>query len=151
MVAGLALKLVMVGAAGVTVTTAVEVALGPPGPLTVSVYVVVAVGLTEVATPLETAILPGVMTPVPFEKTAVRLELLPAVIDAGLAAKLVIAGGLVLPPPPPLLPPQPASVTIPSEKTAATAAKTRLCIMASSKLLLNRFRRGPTVSREWPV
>jgi hypothetical protein len=56
--------------------------------------VVVEVGLTETAVPLVavTGELPPVMTPVPPAKTAVRLELDPAVIVAGLAAKLVITG-----------------------------------------------------------
>ena len=36
--------------------------------------------------------LPGVTTPVPPEKTAVRLELPPAVMLAGLDVKLVITG-----------------------------------------------------------
>jgi hypothetical protein len=53
----------------------------------------VAAGLTEIAVPLVTAVLPGVITPLPFEKTAVRLELAPAAIVAGLAVKLVIVGG----------------------------------------------------------
>jgi hypothetical protein len=36
---------------------------------------------------------PPVMTPVPPVKTAVRLELFPVVMVAGLAVKLVIVGG----------------------------------------------------------
>ncbi len=36
---------------------------------------------------------PGVMTPVPLVKTAVRLDEPPAVIVGGLAMKLEIAGG----------------------------------------------------------
>jgi hypothetical protein len=54
--------------------------------------VVVAVGLTLTGVPLVTARSPGVITPVPLANTAVRLELPPAVIVAGLAAKLVIVG-----------------------------------------------------------
>jgi hypothetical protein len=54
--------------------------------------VVVAVGLTETAVPLVTAMLPGVTMPVPPVNTAVRLELEPAAIVAGLAVKLVITG-----------------------------------------------------------
>jgi hypothetical protein len=50
------------------------------------------VGLTLTAVPLVTAILPGVITPVPLAKTAVRPELPPARIDVGLATKLVIIG-----------------------------------------------------------
>jgi hypothetical protein len=70
------------------------------------------VGLTLTAVPLVTEMLPGVMTPVPLEKTAVRFELAPAVIEVGLAEKLVIVGG-VPPPPPPVFtlpPPQPATL-----------------------------------------
>jgi hypothetical protein len=72
---------------------------------------VVVVGLTLTATPLVTERFPGVTTPVPPVKTAVRLELDPASIVAGLGAKLEIEGGVPLPPPPPVLtlpPPQPA-------------------------------------------
>ena len=53
---------------------------------------VVAVGLTLTGVPLVTARLPGVITPVPLAKTAVRLELAPAVMVTGFAVKLVIAG-----------------------------------------------------------
>ena len=40
--------------------------------------------------------LSGVMTPVPPEKTAVRLELVPIAMDVGLAVKLVIVGGVLV-------------------------------------------------------
>jgi hypothetical protein len=83
--------------------------------------VVELVGLTLTAAPLVAARLPGVITPVPFVKTPVRLELDPLLIAAGLAAKLLIEGELP-PPPPLLLPPQPASATIPSPSAAAAAA-----------------------------
>jgi hypothetical protein len=53
---------------------------------------VVVVGLTLTAVPLITARLPGVITPVPLAKTAVRLELPPTLIVSGLATKLVIVG-----------------------------------------------------------
>ncbi len=54
----------------------------------------VVVGLTVTGFPLVTAMLPGVITPVPFEKTAVKLTgVTPAVIDVGLATKLVMVGG----------------------------------------------------------
>jgi hypothetical protein len=53
---------------------------------------VVAAGLTLTAVPLVTLIFPGVITPVPFVKTAVTLELDPAAIVPGLAVKLVIVG-----------------------------------------------------------
>ena len=52
----------------------------------------VMVGLTLTAVPLVTAILPGVMTPVPPANTAVRLELPPAPIVGGVATKLVMVG-----------------------------------------------------------
>jgi hypothetical protein len=91
-VAGLAVKLVMAGA-GLTVTVAVWVMAVPTEGVTVKVYVVVAVGLTLTGVPLATERLPGVMTPVPPLKTAVRLELVPASMVVGLAAKLVMAGG----------------------------------------------------------
>jgi hypothetical protein len=58
----------------------------------VSVYVVVAVGLTLTGVPLVTARLPGVITPVPLANTPVRFELPPDPTVAGLAAKLVIVG-----------------------------------------------------------
>jgi hypothetical protein len=50
------------------------------------------VGLTLTAVPLVTVRLPGVITPVPLAKTAVRLALPPTVIVAGFASKLVIVG-----------------------------------------------------------
>ena len=53
---------------------------------------VVVAGLTLTAVPLVAGRLPGVITPVPFAKTPVRLVLAPAVIVAGLAVKLVIVG-----------------------------------------------------------
>ena len=55
----------------------------------------VVAGLTLTAVPLVAARFPGVITPTPLAKTAVRLELPPAAIVAGVATKLVIeaAGG----------------------------------------------------------
>jgi len=91
MVAGMAAKLVTVGA-GTTVTTAVWVTAVPAGLVTVRVYVVVAAGLTLTGVPLVAGRLPGVITPEPLAKTAVRLELPPAVMVTGVAAKLVIVG-----------------------------------------------------------
>lgn len=67
----------------------------PLDPVTVSVYVVVAAGETLTATPLVMLMLPGVMTPEPPAKTAVRVALEPASISAGLAVKLVIFGETV--------------------------------------------------------
>jgi hypothetical protein len=58
--------------------------------------VVVAVGLTETAVPLVTLMLPGVSTPLPPVNIAVRLELPPEVMIAGLAVKLVMASGLMV-------------------------------------------------------
>lgn len=52
----------------------------------------VVAGLTFTGVPLVMDKLPGVMTPVPLVKTAVRAVFSPAVIVAGFAAKLVIAG-----------------------------------------------------------
>jgi hypothetical protein len=90
---------------------------------------VVLVGLTDTAVPLVTEILPGVITPVPLEKFAVRLELAGAVIVAGLAVKLEMLGGVPPPPPPPLMlpPPQPATPieTTPTHTTAATETRDR--------------------------
>jgi hypothetical protein len=64
----------------------------PAALVTVSVYVVVAVGLTLTGVPLVTVILPGVITPVPLANTPVRFELPPDPTVVGLAAKLVIVG-----------------------------------------------------------
>ena len=49
-------------------------------------------GLTLTPTPLVTETFPGVITPVPFAKTAVRVELDPEAMVEGLAEKLVITG-----------------------------------------------------------
>jgi len=88
----LATKLVIVAAA-FTVTMTVCVAGVPPaGGVTVRVYVVVVVGLTLTPVPLVTARPPGVITPVPFANTPVRLALAPVLIVEGLATKLVIVG-----------------------------------------------------------
>jgi hypothetical protein len=53
---------------------------------------VVAEGETFTADPLLTAMFPGVITPVPFEKMPVRLVDPPSVIELGFAVKLVIVG-----------------------------------------------------------
>jgi ABC-type nickel/cobalt efflux system permease component RcnA len=58
--------------------------------------VVIVVGLTLTAVPLVTEILPGLMTPVPPEKTAVRLELVPVSMVGGAATKLVMMAGTAL-------------------------------------------------------
>ena len=91
MIAGLAVKLVIEGG-GLTVTVAVCVTAVPAAFVTVSVYVVVVVGLTETGVALVAARFPGVMMPVPPAKTPVRFALPPRVIVAGLAVKLVMAG-----------------------------------------------------------
>jgi hypothetical protein len=49
-------------------------------------------GVTLTAVPLVARRLPGVITPVPLAKIPVREAVPPAVIDVGLAMKLVIAG-----------------------------------------------------------
>jgi len=51
------------------------------------------VGLTEIGVPLVIDKLPGVITPVPPENIADRLELEPTVMVGGVAVKLVIDGG----------------------------------------------------------
>jgi hypothetical protein len=51
------------------------------------------VGLTVTPAPLVAARLPGVMTPVPFAKTPVRVALDPPVMEVGFAVKLVFEGG----------------------------------------------------------
>ena len=53
---------------------------------------VVAVGLTVTPTPLEAAMLPGVMMPVPLAKTPVNVALCPELMVPGCTLKLVIAG-----------------------------------------------------------
>jgi hypothetical protein len=53
---------------------------------------VVAVGLTLSGVPLVTGMLPGVITPVPFAKTPVKLALPPGPTVVGLATKLVMVG-----------------------------------------------------------
>jgi hypothetical protein len=50
------------------------------------------VGETLTDVPLIAVISPGVITPAPPAKTPVKLDVPPAVIVAGLATKLVIAG-----------------------------------------------------------
>jgi hypothetical protein len=54
--------------------------------------VVVEVGLTLIALALVTEMIPGVITPEPPVKTAVRLLLAPEAIEVGVAVKLVIVG-----------------------------------------------------------
>jgi len=56
---------------------------------------VVAVGFTVTATPLVAERLPGVITPVPFEKTPVKDALVPSVMVLELAVKLEMEGATV--------------------------------------------------------
>jgi hypothetical protein len=125
-VAGLAVKLVIEGVvtAAFTVTVAVFVTAVPSEAVTVSVYVVVAVGLTLTAVPLVAVRLPGVITPVPPEKTPVRLTLAPAVIVARLAVKLVIDGAVPVVVVEPEPPPQPAKQARPTLRAIAHTART---------------------------
>ena len=92
-VAGLAMKLVIVGVAGFTVTVAVWVTVFPAEFVIVRINVVVCAGVTLTAFPLVTERLPGIITPVPPLNTPVRFTGLPAVTVWGLAVKLVIASG----------------------------------------------------------
>jgi hypothetical protein len=99
--------------------------------VTVSVYVVVVVGFTVTAVPLVAGRLPGVMTPVPFAKTPVRVALDPFVMEVGFAVKLLIEGGGgvgVLDDPPP---------------QAVKPAKPRLRVMASGARTRRRFMGFP--------
>ena len=84
----------------------------------------VTVGFTVTATPLVAARLPGVMTPVPLEKTPVRLTFAPAEMELELAVKLEMAGGGgVIGADDPL--PQPVKPAKPRIKGMASEAKTR--------------------------
>lgn len=71
---------------------------------------VVAVGLTFTGSPLVAGRLPGLITPVPFAKTPVSAVLVPVVMFAEFAVKLLMEGGgggggvLDDPPPHPLKP-----------------------------------------------
>jgi hypothetical protein len=91
-VAGTAVKLVIVGVAGFTVTVVVWVTVFPVEFVTVRINVVVCVGVTLTAFPLVTERLPGIITPVPPLNTPVRFTEFPAVTVRGLATKLVITG-----------------------------------------------------------
>jgi hypothetical protein len=124
MVPEFAVKLVIAGAA-FTVTVAGAVTAVPLVGVTVSVYVVVAVGLTFTATPLVAGRLPGVITPVPFAKTPVRAALVPFVMEVGFAVKLLIegggGGGGVLDDPPP----QPVKLARPRLRVIASRVRIR--------------------------
>jgi hypothetical protein len=90
--------------------------------------VVVTVGLTVIGVPLVMAVFPGVTTPVPFTKTAVRVALDPTSTAAGLAAKLVMegtggGGGVELDEPP-----QPVKPAKPRLRAKAPAKGTKRCL-----------------------
>lgn len=100
---------------------------------------VVAAGLTLTAVPLVAARLPGVMTPVPLEKTPVRFVLVPAVIDKEPAAKLEMTGaGLTGVPPPPEEPPQPVKLALRTTHEAR-ATTNRLIIFTIPRQLDDNF------------
>jgi hypothetical protein len=121
--AELAPKLVIEGAATACTEAAAVTDAVPPEPVTVSVYAVVTPlgGVTLTAVPLVTARLPGVTTPVPFEKTPVSLTVPPLVTAAALEVKLEIEGG-VEPPPVLLVPPHPEIKRKPRLKKAPVTA-----------------------------
>jgi hypothetical protein len=85
---------------------------------------VVAVGVTVTAVAVVAARLPGVMTPVPFANTPVRVAFCPAVIVAGFAVKLEMdaagggGGGLEEPP-------QPVKFVRPRPRVATHVARTK--------------------------
>jgi hypothetical protein len=76
----------------VTVTVTLRLSVVPAAFVTVSVYVVVVDGDTDAPTPLDTAISPGVTTPVPLVKTASRVVALPVRMVLGDAANEVMTG-----------------------------------------------------------
>lgn len=87
-----AMKLLIEGA-GTTVTIAVVVSDAPEELVTVSVYVVVAEGVTVTAVPLVTVPTLLLTDPVPPLNTAVSVVELPAPIVEAAAVKLLITGG----------------------------------------------------------
>ena len=144
-VVGLATKLLIVGA-GFTVMVTVAVTAVPLAGVTVSVYVVVAVGVTVTGVPLVAARFPGVIKPVPFTNTPVRVALCPAVIVAALAVKLVIeaaGGGVEFDEPP-----QPVKLasTTPRAMTHIANAKDRLIIFPVTKKFVEFLARNNTAS-----
>ena len=87
-----AVKLVMVGAA-TTSTVSVFVALAPAALVAVNVYTALALKLpVEIGVPLVTDPIPLSMDPVPPEKTAVSVVLVPEVIGDLAAVKLLMVG-----------------------------------------------------------
>jgi hypothetical protein len=83
-------------------------------------------GDTLTGAPLLAAMLPGVITPVPFVKTPVRVADAPAAIDVGLTAKLVMVGDLLLGE---LIQPARLPKTMPQAKTQP--ARSRITFMRS--------------------
>ena len=85
----------------------------------------VAAGLTATPTPLVAGILPGVITPVPFAKTPVRVVLDPCVIKVSFAVKLEMegccgGGGVV-----PDAVPQPVKLARPRLRVMVSGMRTR--------------------------
>ena len=106
-----------------------------------------AAGLTLTPTALVAGRLPGVMTPVPFAKTPVRVALDPDVMEVGFAAKLVIeaggggGGGWVLDDPPP----QPVK---PKQRVKARGARTRRRFNAIPRFSQVRFSQESGLCKE---
>jgi hypothetical protein len=73
--------------------------------------------------------LPGAITPEPPLNTAVKLELAPDSIVAGLAAKLVIEGGGVVS----VEPPHPAKLQMATPAITATTTEGKLRFMITSQ------------------
>src|SRR6202050_2581796 len=128
MVVGFPEKLLIVGPA-FTVTMAVAVTADPLVEVTVSVYVVVAVGLTVTAPPLGGARLPGVVTPVTFAKTPGSAAVDPAAMEVGLAVKLVIEGCVVWLPDDP--PPQAVNPASPRARIMASGGRKKTGFMSA--------------------
>jgi hypothetical protein len=85
----------MAGVTGVTVFTVITAVCETVFPVpfvTVRVYVVVSEGVMVTAVPLVTVRLPGVMTPAPPAKTAVKPADPPVATEVGFATKLVMTG-----------------------------------------------------------
>jgi hypothetical protein len=107
--------------------------------------VVVDAGLTVTAVPLAAEIeeLPPVMTPAPPEKMPVRLELVPAVMVAGLAVKLVMEGAgpvVVL-----TEPPQAATHRHTAETVARVASRSKNFIFMPPKIHSRSLANGTSL------
>lgn len=127
----LATKLAIAGGAGFTVIVTVCVTAVPPVGVTVSVYVVVVVGLTVTGVPVVAAMLPGVIRPLPPVKTPVMVVLVPSVMAAEAAVKLVMLAtgitGVELEEPP-----QPAKPAMATKRAAVHTCTTRDLFMRNS-------------------